>query len=58
MKESSSRGFIKEFHGILAKTHVKILKEHWGWNSKVLASDDKFIKMIPLMCQEILLLVV
>jgi hypothetical protein len=47
MKESSSRGSIKEFHRVLAKTHIKILKEHWVWNIKVRASDDKVIKMIP-----------
>ena len=47
MKESSSRGCIMEFHGILAKTHVKILKKYRVLNGKVQASDDEFIKMIP-----------
>jgi hypothetical protein len=35
MKESSSRGCIKGFPKILAKTHVKMLNEYWVWNSKV-----------------------
>ena len=46
-KESSSRGYIKGLCIILAKTHIKKLKEHWVWNSKVQASDDEVIKMIP-----------
>jgi hypothetical protein len=28
MKESSSRGCVKGFHGILAETHIKMLKKH------------------------------
>jgi hypothetical protein len=47
MQESSSRGCIKGFPGILAKTHVKILKKYRVFNGKVRASDDEFIKMIP-----------
>jgi hypothetical protein len=47
MKESSSRGYIKVFPRILAKTHEKMLKEYWVWNNKVQASDDEFIKMNP-----------
>ena len=47
MKESSSRGHIKEIHGILVKTHVKMLKKYRVLNGKVRASDDEFIKMIP-----------
>jgi hypothetical protein len=35
MKESSSRSYIKEFHGVLAKTHVKILKKYRVLNGKV-----------------------
>ena len=58
MNESSSRGCIKGFHGILAKTHVKMLKEHWVWNSKVWASDDEVIKTITRCAKEILLLVI
>ena len=46
MKESSSRGYIKGFHGILAKIHVKILKKYRVLNGKVRASDDEFIKTI------------
>ena len=47
MKKSSSRGCIKEFPRILAKTHVKMLKKYRVLNDKVWASDDEFIKMIP-----------
>jgi hypothetical protein len=47
MKESSSRGYIKGFHGILGKTHEKMLKKYKVLNGKVRASDDEFIKMIP-----------
>ena len=47
MKESSSRGCIKGFHGILAKTHIKMLKKYRVLNGKVRASDDEVIKMIP-----------
>ena len=45
MKESSSRGHIKEIHGILVKTHVKMLKKYRVLNDKVRASDDEVIKM-------------
>jgi hypothetical protein len=47
MKESSSRGHIKEFHGILAKTHVKMLKKYRVLNDKVRASGDEVINMSP-----------
>ena len=47
LKKSTSRGCIKEFPGILAKTHVKMLKKYRVLNGKVWASDDEFIKMIP-----------
>ena len=47
MKKSSSRGYIKGFPRILAKTHVKMLKKYRVLNGKVQASDDEFIKMIP-----------
>jgi len=47
MKESSSIGCIKGFYGILAKTHVKMLKKYRVLNGKVWPSDDEFIKMIP-----------
>ena len=47
IKESSSRGYIKGFPGILAKTHVKILKKYRVLNGKVRASDDEFVKTIP-----------
>jgi hypothetical protein len=47
MKESSSRGYIKAFTGILAKTHVKMLKKYRVLNGKDRASDDEFIKTIP-----------
>ena len=47
MKESSSRGCIKGFPRILAKTHVKMLKKYRVLNGKVWASDDEVIKMIP-----------
>jgi hypothetical protein len=47
MKESFFRGYIKGFPGILAKTHVKMLKKYMVLNGKVWASDDEFIKMIP-----------
>ena len=40
MKESSSRGCIKGFPRILAKTHVKMLKKYRVINGKVWASDD------------------
>jgi hypothetical protein len=43
----ASRGCIKGFHGILAKTQVKMLKKYRVLNGKVWASDDEFIKMIP-----------
>jgi hypothetical protein len=46
MKESSSRGCIKRFHRIIAKTHVKILKKYRVLNGKIQASDDEVIKMI------------
>ena len=46
MKESSSRGLIKGLHGILAKTHIKMLKKYQVLNGKVQASDDEVIKMI------------
>jgi hypothetical protein len=46
MKESSSRGCIKGFPRILAKSHVEILKKYRVLNSKVWASDDEFIKTI------------
>jgi hypothetical protein len=38
---------MKGFHGVLAKTHVKILKKYRVLNGKVRDSDDEFIKMIP-----------
>ena len=44
MKESSSRGYTRGFHGILAKTHVKMLKKYRVLNGKVRASDDEFVK--------------
>jgi len=47
MKKSSSRGCIKGFPRILAKTHVKMLKEYRVLNGKVWASEDEFIKTIP-----------
>ena len=47
MKKSSSRGYIKGFPRILAKTHVKMLKKYRVLNGKVRASDDEFIKTIP-----------
>jgi hypothetical protein len=47
MKESSSKGCIKGLLGILAKTHVKILKKYRVLNGKVRASDDEFIQTIP-----------
>ena len=47
MKESSSRGCIKGFPGILAKTHVKMLKKYRVLNGKVRASDDEVIKTSP-----------
>ena len=47
MKKSSSRGCIKGFPGILAKTHVKMLKKYKVLNGKVWASEDEFIKTIP-----------
>ena len=47
IKESSSRGIIKGFHRILAKTHVKMLKKYRVLNGKVGASDDEVIKTIP-----------
>jgi hypothetical protein len=47
MKESSSRGCIKGFLGILANTHVKMLKKYRVLNGKVRASDDEVIKTIP-----------
>jgi hypothetical protein len=46
-KESSSRGCIKVLRIILAKTQIKMLKKNRVWNSKVWASDDEDIKMIP-----------
>ena len=46
MKESSSIDCIKGFHGILAKSHVKMWKKCRVLNGKVWASDDEFIKMI------------
>ena len=46
-KESSSRGYIKGLYRILAKIHIKMLKNHRVWNSKVWASGDKTIKTIP-----------
>ena len=45
LKKSSSRGYIKGFPRILAKTHVKILKKYRVLNGKVRASDGEFIKM-------------
>jgi hypothetical protein len=45
MKESSSRGHIKKTHGILVKTHVKVLKKYRILNGKVRASGDEVIKM-------------
>jgi hypothetical protein len=47
MKESSSRGRIKGFLGILAKTHIEMLKKYKVLNDKVWVSDDEFIKTIP-----------
>jgi len=47
MKESSSRGHIKEIHGILVKTHVKMLKKYRVLNDKVRVSGDEVIKMSP-----------
>ena len=47
MKESSSRGHIKEIHGILIKTHVKMLKKYRVLNGKVKANGDEVIKMSP-----------
>ena len=44
MKESSSRGCIKGFPGILAKNHVKMLKKYRVFNGKVRASDDESLK--------------
>ena len=44
MKESSSRGCIKGFPGILAKTHVKILKKYRVWNGKVRAVMMRSLK--------------
>ena len=46
-KESSSRGYIKEFHGILAKTYVKMLNKYRVLNGKVRASGDEVIKTSP-----------
>jgi hypothetical protein len=47
MKESSSRGHIKEIHGILIKTHVKMLKKYRVLNGMVKASGDEVIKTSP-----------
>jgi nicotinamide mononucleotide adenylyltransferase len=47
MKESSSRGYIKGYPRFLTKTYVKMLKKNQVWNSKVRASVDEVIKMIP-----------
>jgi hypothetical protein len=47
MKESLSRGCIKGFPGILAKSHVEMLKKYMVLIGKVWASDDEFIKIIP-----------
>jgi hypothetical protein len=47
MKENSSRGCIKRFPRIVAKTHIKMLKKYRVLNGKVRANDDEFIKMIP-----------
>ena len=47
MKESSSRGHIKEIHGILVKTHVKMLKKYMVLNGKVRANGDEVIKTSP-----------
>ena len=47
MKERSSRGRIIEFHGILAKTHLKMLKKYRVFNGKVRASGDEVIKTSP-----------
>ena len=47
IKKSSSRGCIKVFPGILAKTHVKMLKKYMVLNGKVWASDDEVINTIP-----------
>ena len=44
IKETSSRGHIKEIHGILVKAHVKMLKNYRVLNGKVRASDDEVIK--------------
>jgi hypothetical protein len=46
-KEKSSRGCIKVLRIILAKTQIKMLKKNRVWDSKVGASDDEVIKMIP-----------
>ena len=47
MKESSSRGCIKGFPRILAKTHVKMLKKYKVLNGKVRVSDDETINTFP-----------
>ena len=47
MKKSSSRGCIKGFYEILAKTHIKMLKKYRVLNGKVRASGDEVIKMSP-----------
>ena len=46
-KESSSRGYIKEIHGILVKAHVKMLKNYRVLNGKVRTSGDEVIKTSP-----------
>ena len=47
MKESSSRGHIKEILGILVKTHIKMLKKYRVLNGKVLANGEEVIKTSP-----------
>jgi len=47
MKESSSRGCIKGFQGVLANIRVKMLKRYRVLNGMVWASDDEFVKTIP-----------
>ena len=47
MKESSSRGHIKELRRILARTHIKMLKKDRVLISKVRASGGETNKMSP-----------
>ena len=58
MKESSSRGHIKEIHEMPVKTHVKMLKKYRVLNSNVRASGDEVIKTSHMTCQEILVVFV